>query len=173
MIDGIDKIFNLLEKFLGLAFGYFRKPRMILTITGSGCRHGPGHISGTVYFRWHRDLVLHNDSAYLIRGIKLLKSLPKPWVMSKQIPTRLEPDQKVTIPIQAEIREDNQKLIDRYGADMQQKFLNDIFPAFVANTLLEFEMQNQHGRTFYQYSAISQDGSVKTEITSKRRANGN
>lgn len=173
MIDELSKIIGLLTKPVIFFFRYFQhKPRITLTLRGSGCTQGPSHIPGALYFRWNRELVLHNDSKFLVRGIKLLRPFPKPWTIGREIPTRLEPDQKVTIPIEAQVEEDHQKLLDQFGTHMQHRLGDAVFPTIVADVMLEFELKNQQGRTVYQYSTFREDGIIETEIFSKRRAHG-
>lgn len=173
MIDAIEKIFGLLAKPAIFLFRYFtEKPQISITLEGNGCSQSTSHVPGRIRLKWWRELVLHNDSAHLVRGIKVLRIFPKPWRVNREIPTRLEADQKVRIPIEAEIDEDHQTLIDRYGAHMQQKLAQAVFPQFVANTILEFELTNQLGRTVYQQSIFLEDGTVKSAISKKRRANG-
>jgi hypothetical protein len=173
MIDILEKVFGLLAKPAVFLFRYFtRKPRITLSIKGDGCAQGPGHLGGHVYFTWYRELILHNDSAHLIRGIKLLHGFPKPWSMDREIPTRLEPDQKLAIPIKAHLDEDHGELLRRYGQHMQHRLGEAVFPGVVATVILEFELTNEQGRRVYQYSRFSDDGTVETEISSRRRDNG-
>lgn len=174
MIEMIAKIFSVVAKPAVIIFRYFREePKITLTIKGEGCAHGPSHLAGKLYFTWWRELVIHNDSAHLVRGIKLLRSFPKPWKMSRELPTRLEADQKMVIPFEAHIEEDHQELLNRFGKHMQDRLGEAVFPSIVANVVLELELTNQHGRTVYQYSTFKEDGTVKTEISSRRRTNVN
>ncbi len=173
MIETIEKIFGLLIKPAVFVFRYFRqKPEITLSVKGEGCAQGPSHLAGKLYFTWWRELVLHNDSAHLVRGIKLLRPFPKPWKMSREVPTRLEPDQKVTIPFEAHLEEDHQELLNRFGEHMQHRLGDAVFPSVVANVILELELTNQQGRTVYQYSKFTENGTVETEILSSRRDKG-
>ena len=172
MIEAIEKVFGLLAKLAVFAFRYFtQKPKITLSIKGDGCAQGPSHLAGKLYFRWWRELVIHNDSAHVVRGIKLLRPFPKPWKMSGEVPTRLEPDQKVTVPFQAHLEEDHQELLNRFGEHMQHRLGDAVFPSVVTNVILEFELTNQQDRTVYQYSRFNGDGTVETEISSRRRDN--
>jgi hypothetical protein len=173
MIETIEKVFGLLVKPAVFLFRYFtRKPKITLSIKGNGCAQGPGHIGGQVYFRWYRELIMHNDSAHLIRGIKLLHGFPKPWRMSREVPTRLEPDQRIAIPFEAHLEEDHQELLSKFGEHMQHRLGEAVFPTVVATVILEFELTNEQGRTVYQYSKFNEDGTVETEISSRRHDNG-
>ena len=173
MIENIGIIYKPLENLIRFLRGYCGKPEITLTLIGNGSARGPSNIPGKVYYQWHRELVLHNDSAHLIRGIKLLQPFPPPWTMSRAIPTKLEADEKVEIPIEARLEEDYQQLLNRYGLNMQKRLKDDVFPSIVDSIVLEFELKNKQGRTVYQYSTIHEDGKFTTEISSKRRAHAN
>ena len=167
MIENIGIIYKPLENLIRFLRGYCGKPEITLTLIGNGSARGPSNIPGKVYYQWHRELVLHNDSAHLIRGIKLLQPFPPPWTMSREIPTKLEADEKVRIPMEAKLEEDHQKLLNRYGVNIEKKLNDAVFPSIVDNVVLEFELKNQQGRKVYQYSTIQEDGTFITEISSK------
>lgn len=168
MLDTITNIFGALIKPLTFLYHYsFHKPQLTLSIKGSGCASGSGALSGTVYFRWNRDFVLHNDSNYPVRGIKLLKSLPSPWILDKEIPTRIEPDQKITIPIRAAIEDNAQVLENRFGSNVQKRFHDAVMPNFENPTQIIFELTSAQGRTAYQYALFNEDGSVKSNFHPK------
>lgn len=143
-----------------------------LSIKGDGCAQGPSHLAGKIYFKWWRELILHNDSSHLIRGIKLLRGFPKPWTMSREVPTRLEPDQKISIPFEAHLEEDHLLLLNRFGQHMQHHLGNAVFPSVVAKVILEFELVSENGKKLYQYSRFNEDGTIETEVASGRSSSG-
>jgi hypothetical protein len=147
VIDLIGKLYGIAVKPAIFLFRYFREePKITVTMEGSGCAQGASHLAGRIHFHWWRTLILHNDSAHLVRGIKLLQAFPKPWRFNKDIPTRLAPDEKVRIPIEAELEEDHQAQIDRFGPNMQHRLAEAVFPQFNTNTSVEFQLTNEQGQ---------------------------
>ena len=166
----IEKILEISGKLVVYFFQYFKeKPTLALTLKGTGCERGPSHKNNYIFFRWRRELILHNDDANLVRGIKLLYTFPEPWIVKNEIPTKLEPDEKYTIYIEAYIEEDHGALLNKFGINMHQRLSNAIFPNIVSTFELEFELKNQKGRTLYQYSTFAEDGRVTSTISTKRR----
>jgi hypothetical protein len=162
-----------IEKILRLVFLYFTgKPKITLSIKKNGCRKGSDQIIGRVHFQWNCELIMHNDSAHLIRGIKLLHGFPTTWKIRSEVPTRLEPDQRIRIPFEAHFEEDRQELLSKFGEQMQDSLGKAVFPTVIATVILEFELTNEQGRTFYQYSKFNEDGTVNTEISSRRHDKG-
>ena len=167
----LEKLLDPTLKLVTALYKYFQeKPEIFLEVKGKGHGSSGSVLANHRRYNWSRQLIVHNDSAHLVRGIKLLRPFPVPWKLRGEIPTKLEPDQRMSFNIEAEIDVDVQKLADKYGTDIERQLSNAIFPKIVDEVTLEFELKNQHGRTVYQYSTFLEDGNIKTIISSNRRS---
>jgi len=162
--------FKILEWVKGPAqalFQYFlEKPKLTISIEGRGA--GSGFVANNVYaYSFYRILVLHNDAPFPARGIKLLKSFPSSWVLNSEIPTRLEADQRIRINITATVQSDSATLGNQFRNSAMELSKVPPFPKNVfGDVILEFQIENNKGRQFYQYSEINEDGSVNTTLIS-------
>lgn len=169
----MHNFFKILEWVKGPAqvlFHYYHeKPKLTICIEGRGA--GSGYVANNVYaYSFYRTLVLHNDAPFPARGIKLLKSFPNPWVLKSEIPTRLEADQRTRIDIKASVRSDLTTLGNQFRNSVIELSKVPAFPKDVfGDVILEFQIENNKGRKFYQYSKINEDGSVNTTLISRRR----
>ena len=120
-----------------------------------------GYSSDRIHLSWSRELVLLNDSPNLIGGIKLLKPFPLPWKINRDFPTKLEPYGSIVVQIDADMDEDHNALIKKFGEQMKPRLAVCLAPEVIANIVLELEFKNKCGRRIYQYSKFSGDGSVK------------
>ncbi len=152
---------------VGVLWKYYRqKPLLTLNVRGtaasSGVSMSPNWIDYTVW----RSLTLHNDSPYPVRGIKLLKGFPSPWKLGAEIPTRIAADDKLTIQLTASFSNEP----GYFGRALDALQRVPPFPKIIeADPVLEFQLENEKGRKFYQYTTFREDGSSQTEVLSHRR----
>jgi hypothetical protein len=172
MIETFEKLGGLLIKPVLFAYQYFRRqPEITLSMKNAGSSQGAMNLPGRLRLEYWSELVLHNDSPFLVRGIKLLSPFPKSWRLEGEVPTRLEPDQKLSIKVDVVVDRDHQELLNQFGESMRQRLASAVWPELLSAVHVEFELKNEHGRTVYQYTTFSGDGKGISKIFSKRRAN--
>jgi len=169
MIDTIDKLIGLVVKPIVFVFRYLREqPIITISLVGEKSLQGNSRIPDCIHLKWLRTLVLHNDSPHLARGIKLLSGLPEGWQIRADIPTRLEADEKINLELEIETNLNHQELLDRYGVHLRDKLAKASFPDVIDGVVLEFEIKNERGRTFYQTSIFRRNSTIESTISTKR-----
>ena len=126
-----------------------------------------GEGSPTYMFLWDIKLVIHNDSNYLARGIKLLSEVPDGWALFNDFPTRLEADQVLKLQLRASYRENQATLVKRYGTSSQRNMLPAIEADVFSQFLISIHFANELGRQ-YEQTFVWRDGKVMSN--SPRRA---
>jgi hypothetical protein len=164
---------SIIEKSLGWlfkpAFFFFRyfkhRPDIIFSFESVGTAHsGEG---GPIYhFLWRKLLVVHNDSAYLARGIKFNNQFPSGWTIDGDFPTRFEPDQRVKLPLSIAWREEQIPLVARFGTSSQHNMSNMLQSEILNRFEMRISFENQSGRRFHQVVRWS-DGSIQAEYVKK------
>ena len=159
-------IANLIPYLLKPATFFFRylrqRPNILLTIESTSSSQGSGTISGWLHFKWWRTFILHNDSPYLARGIKLISPIPTGWILGNDFPTKLEPDEKFKIPIVIDTEKDKGQLAKEFGS-ARTDFSLVYFPVALSTVKMEIRFSNQQGRTFQQRFLFDKEGKVISE----------
>ena len=126
------------------------RPNISLVIEGDGANQGSGN-SGKLHFRWRRTFVLHNDSPYLARGVRLISApLPLGWKFEGDLPTKLEPDERFKWNVVIDREEEVQSLTNLLGSHQRGAFGKSFLPFVLDSVSLVFSFKNRFGRPFYQ-----------------------
>jgi hypothetical protein len=164
---------SILEKALGWLFKpaifFFRylkhRPDIRVSLQPIAIKHrGEG---GPMYhFLWEKFFVIHNDSPHLARGVKLLSPFPSGWTMHADFPTRLEPDQRVKIPLTIEWQEQQTSLVSRFGTSSQYNMSDRLESEILSRFGIKIAFDNEYGHRFHQLFRWSQ-GSIRSEFLKK------
>lgn len=167
--------FSLLQWLLGGGFlasllgyfwnKYFRvRPKIDVTLVSGGSTQsygGPDQLK----FVWRPRLVLHNDSVYKARKVKLIDSQnTSNWKFTSKIPVIIEPDKKEEWSFEINKTEHRNTLIDICGeAALREHRLAEVYlPIVIGKAELIFAYDNEKDHTFYSVIKIKEKNSHST-----------
>ncbi len=163
----IDKVFGWLLKPAIALFRYLKhRPDIRLSLEPNAAGHS-GEGSPTYHFFWHTSLVVHNDSPHLARGIKLENAFPSSWSLQVDLPTRLDPDERLKLPLTLNWHEEQHALVARFGTSSQQRLSTMLEPEILSQFNITFNFENEYGRQFRQAFRWV-NGSIQSEFVKNR-----